>query len=51
LAEGSFGYNTWDLGITDPELEKARAEAKKKGVTVPKSKFSPSFKKFGKKFN
>jgi hypothetical protein len=46
-----LGYNTWDLGITDPELEKARAEAKKKGVTVPKSKFSPSFKKFGKKFN
>ena len=46
-----LGYNTWDLGIKDPELEKARAEAKKKGVKVPKSKFSPSFKKFGKKFN
>jgi hypothetical protein len=45
-----LGYNTWDLGIKDPELEKARAEAKKKGVKVPKSKFSPSFKKFGKKF-
>ena len=46
-----LGYNTWDLGIKDPELEKARAEAKKKGLKVPKSKFSPSFKKFGKKFN
>ena len=46
-----MGYNTWDLGVEDPELVKARAEAKKKGVKVPKSKFSPSFKKFGKKFN
>jgi len=46
-----MGYSTWDLGVEDPELVKARAEAKKKGVKVPKSKFSPSFKKFGKKFN
>ena len=46
-----MGYNTWDLGLKDPEIEKAKAKSKSKPSTSKRRVVKKKVKKKKRKIN